>query len=183
MSNPTPKQGEQISVDQLQLINAELERRKADAEKDRDLFRDLYGKASAHASEVTKENNELQERLTLAEGQVREGLGMMKGMYEERIRRLEAESQKWKGLCEVLTKRDERTDDEVRRRAALEPELRAENARLKEELEKLGKDYHKMEDVLEQLAEQEEADVVPPMSSTEAMNLTNVPISSVQANV
>ncbi|EED84085.1 predicted protein [Postia placenta Mad-698-R] len=137
----------QPSIEQLQLINVELQRRKVDAERDRDLFRDLYGKASAHAGEVSKENNELQERLVIAEGQ---------GTYEERVRLLEAEVAKWKAQCELLVSRDQRTDDEVRRRAALEPELREENERLSHLLEALQKDYSRMEGELAALGEKEQ---------------------------
>ncbi|PCH43148.1 hypothetical protein WOLCODRAFT_138212 [Wolfiporia cocos MD-104 SS10] len=167
------------TVQQLQQVNAELQRRKVDAEKDRDLFRDLYGKASTHASEVTKENNTLQEQLTLVEGQLRDGLAMVRGTYEERVRKLEDEARRWKGMYDVLAARDRRTDDELRRRAALQPELEAENARLKEELQKLGKDYHQMEDVLVQLAEQEEADGIPPVPKVSTVKITSVATTKV----
>ena len=49
-SPATPEQWEQ-TLAQLRATNEELQRRRAEAEKDRDLFRDLYSKASAHASE------------------------------------------------------------------------------------------------------------------------------------
>lgn len=145
----------QVMMEQLRLVNEELQHKKLDAEKDRDFFKDQYSKASAHVSEVSRENNELLERAALAEGQIHNGLAMIKATYEERINRLEAEVLKWKGLCQVLTSRDSRVDDDVRRRAAVEPELREENARLREKLTKLSQDYHKMESVLEELAEQE----------------------------
>ncbi|KZT00210.1 uncharacterized protein LAESUDRAFT_718280 [Laetiporus sulphureus 93-53] len=148
-------------MEQLRLVSEELQRKKLDAEKDRELFRDLYSKASAHASAVTKENNDLHERLALAEGQVKDGLRMVRGTYEARIALLEAEAEKWRHVAEVLAARDNRTDDEVRRRAALEPELQEENRRLREELEKLRMDYRKMEQALAQSAEQKQADAPP----------------------
>lgn len=126
-----------------------MQKRRAEAEKDRDLFRDLYSKASLHASEVSKENNELTERASLAETQARDGLAMIKATYEERIRLLEQEVERWKGQVHVLTERDKRMDDELRRRAALEPELRTENIRLKEQLDSLEEDYRRMEGTLE----------------------------------
>ncbi|KAH9837764.1 uncharacterized protein C8Q71DRAFT_560160 [Rhodofomes roseus] len=155
---------ESVTLEQLQTVNDELRRKKLDAEKDRDLFRDMYSKASAHASEVTKENNELLERAELAEGQVKDGLRMIKGTYEERIRLLEAEVEKWKGQAQLLTARDRRTleNEEFRRRAAMEPELRGENERLKEELQKLQEDYAKLEVLLAQIGEQELDDSAPP---------------------
>ena len=126
-----------------------MQKRRAETEKDRDLFRDLYSKASLHASEVSKENNELTERASLAETQARDGLAMIKATYEERIRLLEQEVERWKGQVHVLTERDKRMDDELRRRAALEPELRTENIRLKEQLDSLEEDYRRMEGTLE----------------------------------
>ena len=136
---------------QLRKENEELQRRKAEAEKDRDLFRDLYNKASAHASEVSKENNELLERAELAEGQARDGLAMIKATYDDRVRRAEEEAKRWKAQYQLLTSRDTRMDDDIRRRAALEPELRAEVARLQEKLDHLEEDYARMESMLEGL--------------------------------
>ncbi|RPD77213.1 hypothetical protein L226DRAFT_533217 [Lentinus tigrinus ALCF2SS1-7] len=144
-SQLTTEQWEQ-KLAQLRATNEELQRRRMDAEKDRDLFRDLYGKASAHASSVTAENNELIERTALAEGQARDGVAMLKSTYEERIRLLEQEVLRWKSQCQVLTDRDSRMDDEIRRRAALEPELRAENERLREQIENFfEEEYDRME--------------------------------------
>ncbi|OBZ79929.1 Exocyst complex component 1 [Grifola frondosa] len=121
------------------------QRKKTDAESDRDLFRSLYDKASDYAAGLTKENKDLEERATLAEGQKDAGLKMVKGMYEQRVKVLQAEAEKWKGMYKVLTDRDTRTDDDLRRRAALEPQLQedntrlmAENAQLRSELQKGG---------------------------------------------
>ncbi|KAF9814499.1 hypothetical protein IEO21_05050 [Rhodonia placenta] len=130
-----------------------LQSQKEDAEKEREIFREYYGKASAHASEVATERNELERQLKLTMGQLKEGLPMLKGMYEERIRRLEAELEKWKTLCKVLTDKDERTNDDVRRRAALALTLQEENTRLKEEWQELRHAASKMDDDLRSLAE------------------------------
>ncbi|KAI0324110.1 hypothetical protein GY45DRAFT_1331896 [Cubamyces sp. BRFM 1775] len=143
---------------QLRKENEELQRRKAEAEKDRDLFRDLYSKASAHASEVSKENNELLERAELAEGQARDGLAMIKATYEGRVRRAEEEAKRWKAQYQLLTSRDTRMDDDIRKRAALEPELRAEIARLQDKLDNLEEDYVRMESMLEGLTKEQVED-------------------------
>ena len=153
-SPPTTEQWEQ-KLAQLRTANEELQRRRAEAEKDRDLFRDLYGKASAHASAVSAENNELSERAALAEGQARDGVAMLKATYEERVRLLEQEVARWKGQCRVLTERDSRMDDDIRRRAALEPELRAENEQLREQLERLEEDYARLEGLLDGMTRQQ----------------------------
>ncbi|KAH8079819.1 hypothetical protein BXZ70DRAFT_901561 [Cristinia sonorae] len=153
--NTTPEEW-QAKLDQLHSTNELLRVQKATVENDLELFRNMYGKASAHVSEVTAENNTLEERATLAEGQARDGIAMVKATYEARIQRLEEEVEKWKGLYEVLLLKDTRTNgDEIRRRAALEGELEIENQDLRKELELLREDYEKMEAVLEQLGEQE----------------------------
>lgn len=153
--NITPAEW-QAQVDQLRSANELLQRQKTDAEKDRELFRDMYSKASAHAGEVIRENGALEERATLAEGQLRDGIAMIRSTYEIRISKLEEEVKKWKGLYELIVEKDQRTNgDELRRRAALQEELQRENAKLKEDLELLREDYEKMETVFDQLGEQE----------------------------
>ncbi|KAI0076895.1 hypothetical protein K474DRAFT_1190407 [Panus rudis PR-1116 ss-1] len=145
-----------LVLEQLRATNAELQRRKAEAEKDLELFRDMYGKASAHVSEVTKENNQLHDRVTLLESQVKEGIVMIRGTYEDRIRRLEEEVAKWKGLYEIIAARDAKMQgDDLRKRAAVAEELSVENERLRDELETLQADYEKAEKALEELGERE----------------------------
>ncbi|KAI0693096.1 hypothetical protein C8T65DRAFT_668771 [Cerioporus squamosus] len=154
-SQLTTEQWEQ-KLAELRATNEELQRRRIAAEKDRDLFRELYGKASAHASSVSAENNELTERAALAEGKVREGIAMLKATYEERVRLLEQEVLRWKSQCQVLTDRDGRMDDEIRRRAALEPELRAENERLREHIDNLlEEDYTRMDSLIRRVTRQQ----------------------------
>ncbi|KAF7794623.1 hypothetical protein EIP86_005759 [Pleurotus ostreatoroseus] len=152
----TPKTPPELELAQLRASNAELQRCKADAEKDRELFRDLYNKASAHASEVTKENNTLSERVSLAEGQVKDGLAMVRSTYTARVRALEDELIRVRGLNEVLTARDVKMQgDDIRRRAGEEADLRTENQRLRAQLAELRLDYHRMERLVEQLGTRE----------------------------
>ncbi|TBU36472.1 hypothetical protein BD309DRAFT_1085159 [Dichomitus squalens] len=171
----TPEQWEQ-TLAQLRATNEELQRRRAEAEKDRDLFRDLYSKASSHASEVTKENNELAERAALAETQTHDGVAMIKATYEERIRLLEREVERWKKQIHVLTERDGRMDDEIRRRAALEPELRAENVLLRAQLEHLEEDYARLEGLLEKMTKQqiEETIVLGQTATDSALSIKGI---------
>lgn len=146
----------ELALIQLRGSNAELQRRKDDAEKDRELFRDLYSKASAHASEVTKENNALSERVSVAEGQVRDGLAMARSTYTAHVSALEDELVRVRGLNAVLTARDIKMQgDDVRRRAGEEADLRAENQRLRAQLAELRLDYHRMERLVEQLGTRE----------------------------
>lgn len=155
-STPQPPAEWEVTLQQLRATNTELQKRKADAEKDRELFRELYNKASAHASEVAKENDALLERARVAEGQVRDGLQMIRGTYEARVRRLEEEVAKLTGLNAILTAKDVKTNgDDIRRRAAEEVGLREDNQKLRAELAELRLDYSRMERLLEQLGEKE----------------------------
>ena len=124
-------------VQEHQDLVSRLQASKQDAEKDRDMFREYYGKASAHVSEMKAKDSALEEELTVAKSQLSEGLSLLKGMYEERIKRTQVEVEKWKSLCKLLTEKDERTNDEVRRRAAEAPELQEEVERLRLELAEL----------------------------------------------
>lgn len=141
----------EVRLEEAQAFSQGLQRRKEDAEKNRDLFRELYDQASAHASEVKGENTELRRRTSIAEGQTHDGIGMLKATYTQQVKRLQEEVERWKGLCKVLTTKDERTNDEVRRRAALEPVLREENEKLKGHLDALQADFQTAKTILQQL--------------------------------
>ena len=105
----------------------EQQQRAITAEKERDLFREIYGKASSYASETREENQELQTRVTTAEGQTREEIAILKATYIEQLKKMKEEVEEWKALCHILTTKDRRTNDDIRRRAAQERELRDEN--------------------------------------------------------
>nr|GJE99349.1 hypothetical protein PsYK624_156030 [Phanerochaete sordida] len=146
----------ETTVQQLRHANDELQRRRADAEKDRELFRDLYNKASAHAGEVTAENTLLQERAERAEQRLADGLAMVRATFDTRVRALEAENAQLAGLNRILVAKDVRTHgDDIRRRAAEQEGLAVENQTLRAELAELRLDYRRMERLLEQLGEKE----------------------------
>ncbi|KAI0652056.1 hypothetical protein C8Q79DRAFT_1005287 [Trametes meyenii] len=138
----------------LEATEKDWERRFKYAESDRDLFKNLYSEASTHAARLAKENAELEERAARAESQVRDGLAMVRGTFEAQAAKLRGEVEKWQGLCKVLQEKDKRTDDEVRRRAALEPQLREENERLLREAEIVRSDMEKMADIITLMREQ-----------------------------
>ncbi|KAI0328156.1 hypothetical protein GY45DRAFT_1326691 [Cubamyces sp. BRFM 1775] len=141
----------------LESTTKEWEQRYKYLEGDRDLFKNLYSEASTHAARLGKENLALEERATLAEGQTRDGLTMIRGTFEAQVRKLREEVTKWQGLCKVLQAKDERTNDELRRRAALEPDLRAENDRLKQEAEIIREDMERMAQIIARMTGQQDA--------------------------
>ncbi|PSS30915.1 hypothetical protein PHLCEN_2v2540 [Hermanssonia centrifuga] len=74
---------------------------------------------------------------------------LVKSMYETRFKRFEDDIVHWKGLYEVLRKQNEQTDDNVRRRAAEEPELRARNERLEVEVVDATNELERLNDATE----------------------------------
>jgi hypothetical protein len=96
-----------------------LKRQKEDVERSSDVFREQYLKASGFADEVRAENKALAQRAEIAEGRAEEGVAMVRGMYEGRLKTLGQECEQWKVRAEVVEERERRTQaDEVRARAA-----------------------------------------------------------------
>ncbi|KAH7912920.1 hypothetical protein BJ138DRAFT_1147268 [Hygrophoropsis aurantiaca] len=124
---------------------------KLSAEKDRDFFRDQYSQASAFVSSVRQENMALEEQANIAESRAKDGVAMVKGMFETQMQHLEDDLTRWKGLAELMQEKDRLTGDEVRRRAAEEPELRERCEWLveklmsrEEELRRIGNSQRKL---------------------------------------
>jgi len=128
----------EVTLDTLRATNAELQRRKTDAERDRDLFRELYNKASVYASEVSKENDSLLERVSIAESQAKDGVQMVRTTYEARISTLQTELTRARKMGAIMAARDTKmAGEEIRRRAAEGLELKEENEKLRDELKEL----------------------------------------------
>lgn len=120
---------------------------KAQALADVDFFRGQYLRASAFASTTRTENEELLARATLAESQAVNGVAMVRATFEGRVSKLEGEVRKHKALSEMLTERARRTDDDVRYRAALMPEL-------EREFRELRRQYRETEAELEETGDE-----------------------------
>jgi chromosome segregation ATPase len=114
-----------------------LKSSKALAETDRDFFRDQYSQASGYVSTVRSENAELEQRAQVAEGKARDGVWMIRAMFEGQVKALQGDLAQWKGIALLLQEKDKRTGDEIRRKAAEEPELRAKYEQSRREVEKL----------------------------------------------
>ncbi|KAL6310154.1 hypothetical protein BKA93DRAFT_821209 [Sparassis latifolia] len=128
------------------------QRAKADAEELRDLFQKQYNMASSYTSDVDAKNKELELELNISKSQVLDGLAMVKGLYIEQIKKLQEELDKWKGRSKIVMEKDERTNDKIRRQAALEPQLREENEQLKIALEKAKASCRDVQEALRQLS-------------------------------
>lgn len=100
-------------------------RGKVSAEQDRDFFREQYTRSSAFVSSVRDENSDLEKRIKIATEQAQSGVSLIKNTFELRMKSLEEDVRAWRKMAEFLIEKDRRTNDDVRRRAAEEPELRA----------------------------------------------------------
>ncbi|KAM5533973.1 hypothetical protein V8D89_012398 [Ganoderma adspersum] len=128
----------------LKMTSQEYEGRVKSIEDDRDLFRKLYDDASTHAQRLARENAELEEGRQRAEGRAQAGVAMVKATFTVQVAALTAEVERLTALVKVLTDKDARTNDEVRTRAAREPELQEENALLRRENMEMRRKMEKM---------------------------------------
>ena len=110
-------------------------RGKVSAEQDRDFFREQYAMASGFVSSVRDENAELEKQIKIATDQAHSGVSLIKTTFELRTKSLEEDVRAWRRIAEFLIEKDHRTNDDIRRRAAEEPELRARCDRQESALE------------------------------------------------
>lgn len=120
-----------------------LTRSKGLAEKDRDFFRDQYTQASGFVNATRAENVELEEKAKIAEGQARDGVALIKHMFESQIKALKDDVDRWRGVSALLQEKDRRTDDLIRRRAAEHPELVERCRKLECQVDSLRADFVK----------------------------------------
>jgi chromosome segregation ATPase len=113
-----------------------LTRSKTSLESDVTFFQTQYTQASAYTSSIQEQNKELILRADIADSQVKEGLAMVNGFFELRVKKLEEEVGKWKGRCGLLQEKDDRTGDDIRRRAGEERELRLRVVELEAEVQR-----------------------------------------------
>jgi chromosome segregation ATPase len=114
----------------------QLTRSKSSLENDVTFLQTQYHNVSRYTTTLQEEGKELTRKAEIAESQVKEGLPMIKGFFEERIQKLEEEVRKWKGLCALLQEKDARTGDDIRRRAGEEAELRVQVEELEAEVDR-----------------------------------------------
>ena len=125
-------------------------RGKVSAEEDRDFFREQYAKASGFVTSVRDENAELEKRIKIATDQTQSGVSLIKTTFELRMNSLEKDVRAWRRMAEFLVEKDRRTNDDIRRRAAEEPELRARCDRQESALEDTSERLLQLEADLEE---------------------------------
>jgi hypothetical protein len=120
-------------------------RGKVSAEQDRDFFREQYAKASGFVSSVRDENAELEKQIKIATDQAQLGVSSIKTTFELRTKSLEEDVRAWRRIAEFLIEKDRRTNNDIRRRAAEEPELRARCDRQEGALEDISERLMQLE--------------------------------------
>ena len=138
-------------VEQKSALQCEIDALRADKAQaliDVEFFRAQYQRASAFTSSTRSENEVLLARATLAESQAVNGIAMIRATFEARVGKLESEAGKYKALSELLTERARRTDDGLRYRAAIAPELEREYHRLQTQLDEREGELDEMKDEL-----------------------------------
>lgn len=131
----------------------EAAKEKESAVKEIDFFREHYARASGFVTSTREENKELEKRAKVAEDQAKSGVAMIRATYENKVKELEKHMEKWQTMAAFLIQKDYRTDnDQLRRRAAEHPELKAKCWSLEaninfltSEISRLGKDRDRME--------------------------------------
>lgn len=126
-----------------------LTRDKASAQTDHEFFRDQYMRASGFVSSVRLENEELESRTRIAEEQTKVGVAMIKATFEKRVEKLEEDAKHWRTIAIFIMEKDQRTNDEIRRRAGEEPEIRARYKDLEEQYESINEQVSDLENDLE----------------------------------
>jgi len=141
-------------LEERRALKAE-QNRTAFAEKNAEVFREQYLRASSFVDDLRAQNMELQERAEVAESQASTGIANVRTMYEARVQQLEEETEYHKRVTTFLIEQSQRTqDDEIRRRAAEHLELEGRCTELETKnshLEDMFERARSMIDVLEKL--------------------------------
>ena len=116
---------------------------------------ELLEEKSLELAQARSEAKELHETLVSVRAAAQQN--SWKVLYEGRIKQLQADLTRWRGLYEILRLKDERTNDELRRRAAEQPELSAKNKTLQAENEDLRLSVARMETDMAALQQEKEA--------------------------
>jgi hypothetical protein len=118
----------------LDTRSAVSEQSRIQAERDREFIREQYANASEYVTTVREENKELEQRVKIAEDQSKRGVDLIKATFELQVVKLQDEATVWRKMAEFAIQKDIQTNDDIRRRAAEEPELRVLCVRQKKSL-------------------------------------------------
>jgi len=134
----------------------ELDKAKRSAENEVETWKEEYRKRFMDSQELRQEakdakaeTSRLREENAIVASQTRESVRLVTARYETTVTMLKTELAKAESLYKVLQAKDERTGDDIRRRAASVPQLQEEIRRLREELELAAEAVKKANRVVE----------------------------------
>lgn len=160
---------------QLEVELAAAKERITSVEKDVALFREQHGIVTAFADGATDELIALRESEALARSRADDGVAMVRGMFENRIRAIEQELEEQKRLNKILTEKDERTNDAVRREAAEAVQLREERNRWKERASRAEREEARLQELVESLEDGSyhgsDTEQLPPLKVAEKVEI------------
>lgn len=126
-------------------------------------IRVLYGEETGRSSVLRDAKKSLNKELDIAQKQTSEGVQAVRAMLEKRLKDMEDDRNRWRKAAEFIMEKDTRTNDEIRKRAAEEPELRAKfhqvklkYATLRNTMEEKEEKYEEQEQELQELQEMRE---------------------------
>ncbi|EIM79736.1 uncharacterized protein STEHIDRAFT_126408 [Stereum hirsutum FP-91666 SS1] len=148
-----------------------LETSKSSLLSDSDFLREEYHKASGAAASLRSENMDLEARAILAESQVTNGLALVRGTFEVRVKKLEEELGRANALNGILIEKERRTTDEIRWKASTFDEIERDNGilikkdelleaeidELKEEMESVQRENERLREKLDRYSQRERA--------------------------
>ncbi|TFK23851.1 hypothetical protein FA15DRAFT_444696 [Coprinopsis marcescibilis] len=134
----------------LQLSIKTAGEQKALAERDAAYFRDLYMQASASSGLLQTEKKELEKELAIAKKQATEGVAAVRETLNLRIKDLQTRHDNWMRTAQFVIEKDRRTNDDIRKRAAEEPELRAKIKSMKQKCATLAETIHNLQNVIQE---------------------------------
>lgn len=148
-----------------------LETSKSSLLSDSDFLREEYHKASGAAASLCSENMDLEARAILAESQVTNGLALVRGTFEVRVKKLEEELGRANALNGILIEKERRTTDEIRWKASTFDEIERDNGilikkdelleaeidELKEEMESVQRENERLREKLDRYSQRERA--------------------------
>lgn len=119
-----------------------------------DFFRQQYQQASNSAVESVRQARELEDEVEKLRSQLKLGLKQRNMHYEAIHAKREAEAVKLRATNAILLEQSRRTDDAVRRKAALYDKYRTENEQLREHESAWQDRYAALQERNEELADQ-----------------------------
>ncbi|KAF9052223.1 hypothetical protein BDZ89DRAFT_939388 [Hymenopellis radicata] len=121
----------------IRLLNAAadgLRNQLAEQAKQITFLQTQYTAASSYVDTVRKDNAKLTETNATLQTQVTSGMALIRSTYEGRVKFLEQNATRWQETAQFVMKKDELTNDDVRKKASLLAVREAEMQNMRAEM-------------------------------------------------